>query len=271
MIRTGESMIRMNPNMIHTGPLILVNSEHPLQSAIHSKYLAPVQQIAPASTEEKHMRLERTCLRQLEALLEACRAEAQIGIVSGYRTRMEQQRIYEKSYVDNGPIFTASYVARPNESEHQTGLAADVGELNAGVDYLCPSFPDHGVYADFRRLAADYGFVQRYRQGKEHLTHIACEPWHYRYVGVPHATLMVQYGMCLEEYTLYMQQFTWNGPHLFKKMKGHLIEMFFAESGEGKEIPINMGKGARVEVSGNNVNGCIVTIFHRLGGEEDGS
>lgn len=266
MISTAKSVIAIHPKMVHRGSLILVNAEHPLQHVIHPKSLAQVQDIQHASAEERNMRLERTCLQQLDALLTACRSKEHIGIVSGYRTRMEQQRIYDQSYVDNGPIFTASYVARPGESEHQTGLAVDVGELTEGVDYLCPSFPEHGVYADFRRQAADYGFIQRYRHGKEHLTHIACEPWHFRYIGVPHATIMEQYDMCLEEYTEYMQQFKLNGPHLFKKHKDHLIEMYFVEmGGEEKAIAIDMKPGTKVEVSGNNVNGCIVTIYHDQG------
>jgi D-alanyl-D-alanine dipeptidase/carboxypeptidase len=261
-------MIRIQPHMVHRGTLILVNSEHPFKQPIHSRNLASVEDIMLACTKEHNMRLERKCLQQLELLLTACGGEKEIGIVSGYRTRLEQKRIYDQSYVENGPIFTASYVARPDESEHQTGLAVDVGELKEGVDYLCPSFPGHGVYADFRRMAAEYGFIQRYQQGKEHLTHIACEPWHFRYVGVPHSIIMNQYGICLEEYIGYIQQFTLNGSHLFKKHKDHLIEMYFVEMGkEEKEIAINIdiNPGSWVEVSGNNVNGCIVTIFHNQG------
>ncbi|MDR9852097.1 D-alanyl-D-alanine carboxypeptidase family protein [Paenibacillus sp. VCA1] len=267
-----KQLIRLQPKMVRRGPLALINREHPLRQPIHSGYLEPVQDIPLASTEEKQMRLERTCLRQLDALLAACGGKERIGIVSGYRTRMEQQRIYDRSYVENGPIFTASYVARPGESEHQTGLAVDVGELNAGVDYICPSFPDHGVYKEFRRRAAEHGFIQRYQEGKEHLTHIACEPWHFRYVGIPHAVIMEQYGMCLEEYTEYMRQFTPEGPHLFKKYKNHLIEMYVVEIGEeDKEIAIRTEPGVRVEISGNNVNGCVVTIYHGCQGSSGAS
>lgn len=63
--------IRLQPKMVHRGPLVLVNREHPLQHAIHSSYLASVEGVARASTEEACMRLERTCLRQLKALLAA--------------------------------------------------------------------------------------------------------------------------------------------------------------------------------------------------------
>lgn len=256
--------VRIQPKMIHRGHLVLINSEHPLRYPLHSSSLASVTDINHANTEERNIRLERTCLQQLNALLDACQAKEQIGVVSGYRTRMEQQRIYDHSLVDNGLIFTASYVAQPDKSEHQTGLAVDVGELNACVDYLCPSFPDHGVYAAFRQRAAEYGFIQRYKQGKEHITHIACEPWHFRYVGTPHAMIMEQYGMCLEEYTVYMKQFTLNGSHMFKKHKDHLIEMYYVKVGK-EEITLDTRPGVRVECSGNNQDGCIITIFHELG------
>ena len=53
---------------------------------------------------------------------------------------------------------------------------------------------------EFRRLAPRYGFVERYRAEKQSITGIAAEPWHFRYVGVPHAQLMEELGLCLEEY-----------------------------------------------------------------------
>ncbi|MET3852133.1 D-alanyl-D-alanine carboxypeptidase family protein [Paenibacillus sp. OAE614] len=265
VVGTEGRVIHIQPSMVHRGHLVLINSEHPLRQAPYSKSLAPVESLAHASTHERVMRLERSCLQQLETLLDACGGRGGIGVVSGYRTAMEQQRIYDRSLVENGEIFTASYVARPGESEHQTGLAADVGDKHTGVDYLCPSFPEGGVYASFRKLAAEHGFIQRYKQGKEHLTHIACEPWHFRYVGVPHAIIMEQYGMCLEEYTDYLKQFTLDGPHLFKKVKEHLVEMYYVPVHEEEQVlTIKVRPETRVECSGNNVDGCIITVFHDL-------
>ena len=77
----------------------------------------------------------------------------------------------------------------PGYSEHNTGLAIDLNGVTAIEDeeyeWLC-------------RHAADYGFILRYPQGKEAVTGIQFEAWHFRYVGQEHAQYMVQHDMCLE-------------------------------------------------------------------------
>ena len=82
--------------------------------------------------------------------------------VSGYRPQTEQQAIWEDALAEHGKAFTETYVARPGCSEHQTGLAIDLGENRPEVDFLCPAFPDSGPCGALRRRAADFGFVLRY-------------------------------------------------------------------------------------------------------------
>ncbi|MCQ6562352.1 D-alanyl-D-alanine carboxypeptidase family protein [Paenibacillus mendelii] len=260
-MRHADHEIRLNREMMHSGHLILVNRDYPVAEH-HQASLVPIATIQQAGTEEQDIRLDQTGYRQLSALLEACQAIDSIGIVSGYRTRAQQQHIYSTSLAAHGAAFTANYVARPNESEHQTGLAVDVGQLlEEDVDYLCPSFPDHGVYALFKQKAAEYGFIQRYKEGKQPVTNIACEPWHYRYVGVPHSIIMEQYDMCLEEYIAYMEQFTFEGSHLYMKIKNRLIEMYMIKA-EHDVTLIPIRRGSCYEWSGNNKDGFIVTICH---------
>lgn len=83
----------------------------------------------------------------------------------------------------------------PGYSEHNTGLAIDLNGVTAIEDeeyeWLC-------------QHAADYGFILRYPQGKEAVTGIQFEAWHFRYVGQEHAQYMVQHDMCLEEYIAYL-------------------------------------------------------------------
>ncbi len=59
----------------------------------------------------------------------------------------------------------------------------------------------------FREKAAKYGFILRYPAGKEHITGIGHEPWHFRYVGVPHAEIMASEGLTLVEYTDFLTGF----------------------------------------------------------------
>jgi D-alanyl-D-alanine dipeptidase/carboxypeptidase len=240
--------IQLEREKVHSGHLVLVNRDHPIR------------------LQAQESSLERTCERQLNALLKACNAMDNIVVVSGYRSREEQQQLYETSVLENGVEFTSRYVARPGESEHQTGLAVDVGESSEHVDFICPSFPDHGVCQSFKQLAAEYGFIQRYQEGKEQWTNIACEPWHYRYVGFPHSVIMRQKGLCLEEYTVFVKQFSYDTPYLYTKSNGSVISIYYVAADE--DITIVPFINREQHLSGNNKDGFVITAFSEQGSDE---
>lgn len=144
--------------------------------------------------------LEKNTAFMLSKLLAACGANKGIIPISGYRTKKEQEEIYRNSIKENGLDFTSKYVAYPNTSEHQTGLAIDVALNKKDIDFLCPDFPDNGICKKFRELAPKHGFILRYPEGKEHITKISHEPWHFRYVGIPYAKIITAKKLCLEEY-----------------------------------------------------------------------
>lgn len=109
-------------------------------------------------------------------------------IRSSFRTAEEQEQIYLES---------ASHVAAlVGASEHQTGLALDVYVPGyAGSSFIkskAGRFVNTDCYA--------YGFIIRYPHGKSDITNIAYEPWHLRYVGIPHAELIMKNSLTLEEY-----------------------------------------------------------------------
>ena len=64
-----------------------------------------------------------------------------------------------------------------------------------------------GICKEFRREMAAYGFVERYPKGKEEITGIGHEPWHFRYVGVPHARFMEERNITLGEYLELLRQY----------------------------------------------------------------
>ena len=94
----------------------------------------------------------------------------------------------------------------------------------------------------------------RYAKEKEPLTGIGDEPWHFRYVGVPHAAVMAEEGLCLEEYTDYLKGFPFDGRHLAVDCGGERYEIWYCE-GTSAYLP-DSGEYA---VSGNNVDGVVVT------------
>ncbi|SFT13163.1 D-alanyl-D-alanine carboxypeptidase family protein [Paenibacillus sp. BC26] len=258
---------------IHQGHLVLINREHPIRQEVSTDRLLPLSSFPAIHTLSENMLLDRTCLQHLADLLEACEGINDIIAVSGYRTRMEQEQIYESSLAENGAEYTACYVALPNKSEHQTGLAVDVGKRNIDVDFIAPVFPDSGVYMTFKQLAAGYGFVQRYKEGKEAITHISCEPWHFRYVGYPHAAIMERNDWCLEEYIDQLRSFPYEDNHLvFEDERACVAIYYVPAAGEGTTTyttAIPVVPCDRYTVSGNNSDGFIVTAYRDKGSQAD--
>ena len=170
----------------------LVNAAHPCQSRPLLGELCSVG---------GGVCLARPAAEALQALLAELHAEAQIVPVSGWRAHAEQQALWDDTLQASGPEFTQSYVAKPGCSEHETGLAIDLG-YNDGqpLDFIRPNFPYDGVCGQFRSRAAAYGFVERYPAGRENVTGIAHEPWHFRYVGPQLAAALTQSGQTLEEW-----------------------------------------------------------------------
>lgn len=173
--------------------LLLVNSQHacPVDTS---------QDLIPVHDSYPQILLEREAACALFRLMEKLDGWHSIVPVSGWRSLKEQQSIYDQSLRDNGLEFTRQFVALPRHSEHQTGLAIDLGLRQPDIDFIRPAFPYEGICQTFRELAPAYGFVERYPSGKEAVTGIAHEPWHFRYVGTPHAEEMTRLGLTLEEY-----------------------------------------------------------------------
>lgn len=235
---------------IHNGLLILVNAEHPIQH-MERPVLAPA---VPGSD----ILLDSRAAAMLSGLISRIGAAGEIVPVSGWRSEAEQREIWDGSMRDSGEEFTRKYVALPGCSEHQTGLAIDLALRADNIDFIRPEFPYDGVCGRFRALAADYGFVERYQGGKEGVTGIAAEPWHFRYVGRPHARIMCEMGLCLEEYVEYLHAYPY--PERLLEVRGEVYEaeVGFAGARDTLGLP-----DAPYQVSGNNVDGYIYTLWRK--------
>ena len=151
--------------------LTLVNAAHPLSPG-------PAPDLVPVDEAHPLILLERRAARLLGACIQAVGGVGAIVPVSGWRSQTQQQAIWDDTMRQEGEAFTRQYVAFPGCSEHQTGLAIDLGLAVETIDFIRPNFPHSGVCSAFRKLAACYGFVLRYPAGKESITGIAHEPWH---------------------------------------------------------------------------------------------
>ena len=130
-------------------------------------------------------------LKQLQQA--AANAGHNIPLISGFRSYSRQQTLYNNYVARDGQALADTYSARPGHSEHQSGLAFDVGKLDNNYG----STPA-GTW--LKENCHKYGFIIRYPKGKESITGYQYEPWHIRYLGVEHATKIMNQNITLEEY-----------------------------------------------------------------------
>ena len=245
--------LTISPKSVHAGSLILVNGQYPYHAGNAESSLVPV------CTDCNDVLLERRAAVLLSKLMSSIKGWSQISAVSGWRSRGEQQEIYDQSLRDSGVAFTEQFVARPDHSEHQTGLAIDLGLRKPEIDFIRPDFPYSGICQTFREKAVAYGFIERYPKGKETITRIAHEPWHFRYVGAPHAAIMTELGLTLEEYYAFLKQYP-HGENPFLHRAGNQnIEVSYIKAAAGADTEFEIEDDIPYSVSGNNADGFVLT------------
>ena len=118
-----------------------------------------------------------------------------IYLSSGFRSYNTQKIIYNNYVSRDGKEMADTYSARPGHSEHQTGLAFDVNQIN---DTFIGT-PEANWLSD---NAWKYGFILRYPKGKTNETGYKYESWHFRYVGLELAKKLYNDGawITLENY-----------------------------------------------------------------------
>ncbi|TFU98979.1 D-alanyl-D-alanine carboxypeptidase family protein [Streptococcus cuniculi] len=157
------------------GRMIIVNKKHPLRSDYH-----------PGEDATAGVQV-RKLIGDMQKLGFPISSS-----YSGFRSYSDQTQLYQNFVRANGQAVADRFAARPGYSEHQTGLAFDILNSQGG------SLTDASVrwmHANLHR----YGFILRYKQGKEHVTGYQYESWHIRYVG-KEAEDIYRSGLTLEEY-----------------------------------------------------------------------
>ncbi len=130
------------------------------------------------------------------ALLEGFKFDA----FSTYRSYDRQVELYEAYVKRDGKKAADTYSARPGYSEHQTGLAFDIGEVGNTAAYADNKFANTPAGKWIAKNAHKYGFIMRYPKGKDDVTGYMYESWHFRYVGKKIATEIYKNDGTLEEY-----------------------------------------------------------------------
>lgn len=162
--------------------ILIANKKHPLPSTF-----------APGESKEAREAFE-------ELAKEAKKEGFELEAFSTYRSFDYQTELYQR-YVDRDGVKEADrYSARPGYSEHQTGLAFDIGEIGRPEDYASERFGETDAGRWIAENAHRFGFIMRYPDGKEFVTGYMYESWHFRYVGKEIAEEIYQKKITLEEF-----------------------------------------------------------------------
>ena len=238
------------------GNLILINSIYSLNTDEDAELILV--------DENSNILLQRQAAIFLKELMDSINGWNYIVPVSGWRSFEEQTKIWNDTIKKSGPEFTKKFVAAPGHSEHQSGLAIDLGLKQKNIDFICPEFPYTGICQKFRSLAADYGFIQRYPADKENITGISHEPWHFRYVGVPHAKIMKEHDFTLEEYIAFLKQYCKSKTPYTLLSSDRQIQIYYIPSEKETDIQSLINGNFPCVISGNNADGYIITEWRSL-------
>ena len=177
---------------------LLVNKQHPI----------PENYEFTLGTITGNLQCDERIIPDLLDMLQAAKNDnISLVICSPYRNLDRQQMLFNRkinSYMGRGMSYMEAYktasqaVTIPGSSEHQLGLALDI--YTASYMTLDAGFGETKAGMWLREHCSEYGFILRYPEGKEYITGIEYEPWHFRYVGKEAAAYIMEQGICLEEY-----------------------------------------------------------------------
>lgn len=178
--------------------LVLINKQHSI----------PEDYTFTLGTIKGNMKCDERIIDDLMAMLQdAKESDVNLIVCSPYRDMERQVMLFNRKinrYVKQGMSYMEAYrlssevVTVPGASEHQIGLALDIvcntySSLDEGFGET-----DAGIW--LAENSYRFGFILRYPEGKEFITGIDYEPWHFRYVGVEAATYITKKGITLEEF-----------------------------------------------------------------------
>lgn len=178
--------------------LVLINKQHPIPEEYDFKL----------GTIKDNMQCDERIIEDLLLMLQAAKNDGlNLVIQSPYRTLDRQEYNFNKRiklYMAQGASYMDAYktasqaITVPGCSEHEVGLALDItSDTHSSLTEAFSETPEGKWLAEH---SCEYGFTLRYPSGKEYITSIEYEPWHFRYVGREAAMIMHDENICLEEF-----------------------------------------------------------------------
>ena len=193
MMMASSSLMVAAPQQDANGLLFLANRHWTV-----SAHYAP--EVVDSGVRGQVRFMRKDAADALKEMFDACRAETGVTLlsVSGYRSYQKQANIYRRKLrsVKGNEAKAQEYVAPPGASEHQLGLAMDIGQLNKSSLNQAFGKTKGGQWA--RENSWRFGFILRYDEPWEAVTGYKFEPWHFRFVGRENALRIHEANIPLE-------------------------------------------------------------------------
>lgn len=179
--------------------ILLVNKENPLPDTYRPE-LVKLRSYGVEVAQEMY--------EDLTDMLNDGEAEGLVfWVASGYRSMERQRELLDEdieALIRRGSSPSEAYEEVVQEtmpvgcSEHATGLAVDI----VAKDYQILDEKQERTEEIqwLQENCSRYGFILRYPKGKEDITKVSYESWHFRYVGKAAAEEIMESGLTLEEY-----------------------------------------------------------------------
>ncbi|MGE7853480.1 M15 family metallopeptidase [Bacillus paramycoides] len=237
--------IEITEEAIYKGNLLLVNKDYPVKKdSIRSDIINVAQNselIRGYVVLDRNIHLSKDIVKKFLNVVDAAGKESvnHFLISSGYRDFQEQRQLYEKMGSD--------YALPAGYSEHNLGLSLDVGSTQKKMEKA-----PEGKWIE--ENVWKYGFVLRYPKNKSNITGIQYEPWHIRYVGLPHSAIMQKKKITLEEYLDLLKE----RKEISTDVEGKKYTVSYYKVSD--RMNVNVPANKQYEISGNNMDGVIVTV-----------
>lgn len=196
-IETFQDM--KSPGSVSKEEILLVNKSHPLPE----DYQPSLKRLGDYGADVDESAYDALC-RMLE---DGQKEGLSFWIASSYRSTERQRELLDEdieTLVHQGYSYSQAYEEVVKEtmptgcSEHATGLAVDIVSKDYQILDEKQGNTDEIIW--LQKNCSQYGFILRYPKGKEEITKVSYESWHFRYVGVPAAKEIMNQGITLEEY-----------------------------------------------------------------------
>ena len=203
------------PNIdINSWEYLLVNADNPLPEDYEPEQFGYINRtLSERDVQTSYYPAQRDTyvdLRIAQALVDFCGAAKDalnleiVYLTSCFRSYQSQvenfNRVCAANGVPDGKDKNGFYITMPAGcSEHQSGLCADIVDKWYGT-LRAAEQQDKPLQVWLRTNCQDYGFILRFPEGKEKITGVMYEPWHFRYVGVDAAKYIMENNLCLEEF-----------------------------------------------------------------------